>query len=66
MTFDPQRFRVEERRLFGPFYSVRVFDTIAGRRVPLARGGVLLLGHASVQRAVKYGIARYLREHNRS
>lgn len=65
MTFDEQRFRVEERRLFGPFYHVRVFDTLGGRQVPLFRGGRLLLGHSSVQRAVTYGIERYLRDEER-
>lgn len=62
MSFDEQRFRVEERRLFGPFYSVHVVDTVTGRQVPLFRGGSFLLGHSSVQRAVRYGIERYLRE----
>lgn len=62
MSVDEERFRVEERRRFGPFYSVRIFDTVAGREVPLFRGGSLLLGHSSVQRAVKNGIERYLRE----
>ena len=63
MAFDEQRFHVEERKLFGPFYRVRVIDTVAGRQVPLARGGDLLLGHSSVRRAVKYGIELYLRKH---
>ncbi len=57
------RFRVEEQRYFGPFYGVGVFDRVTGRQIPLARGGVLLIGRGSVNRAVKYGIQRYLRQH---
>ncbi len=63
MAFDEQRFHVEERKLFDPFYRVRVIDTVAGRRVDLGRGGGLLLGHSSVRRVVKYGIGLYLRKH---
>jgi hypothetical protein len=63
MTPDDDRFRVEERRYFGPFYGVRVFDRVTGRQIPLAKGGVLLIGRGSVKRAVKYGIQRYLRHH---
>ena len=60
---DRSRFRIEEQRLFGPFYRVRVYDQAAGRRVPLFRGGGMLLGRSSVRRAVKYGVERYLRSH---
>ena len=58
---DQSRFRIEVQHLLGPFYGVRVFDTAAGRRVSLARGGRPLLGQGSVRRAVKYGVERYLR-----
>lgn len=61
MSFDHDRFRVEERHYFGPFYAVRVYDTARGRRVRL-KNGVLLVGKSSVRRAVRYGIERYLRE----
>lgn len=61
-TYDTQRFHVERRHLFGPFYSVTVMDTLEGRQVPLWRGGSFLTGKSSVRRAVKYGIERYLRE----
>jgi hypothetical protein len=64
-TYDAQRFRVEQRRLFGPFYSVKVIDMIEDRPVPLWRGGSFLAGKSSVRRAVKYGIERYLRERSR-
>ena len=60
---DGDRFRVEARHYVGPFYGVRVFDTATGRMIPLARGGVFLIGRGSVNRAVKYGIQRYLRQH---
>lgn len=62
VTPDGDRFRVEARRHFGPFYGVRVFDRVTGRQIPMARGGVLLIGTGSVDRAVKYGIQRYLRQ----
>jgi hypothetical protein len=62
-TSDTDRFRVEARRYFGPFCGVRVFDTVTGRPIPLARGGMLLIGMGSVNRAAKYGIQRYLRHH---
>jgi predicted RecA/RadA family phage recombinase len=55
------RFAVEQRRVFGPFWSVRVVDTLTGRQVPLMRQGAFLLGQGSADRAVKYGIKRYLR-----
>lgn len=61
MGVDPARFDVDEYHVVGPFYGVRVFDRLRNRKVPLARGGILLLGHGSVRRAVRYGVARYLR-----
>jgi DNA-binding response OmpR family regulator len=60
---DQSRFRIEVQALIGPFYGVRVLDTTTGRRVPLARGGRMLLGRSSVRRAVRYGVERYLRSH---
>ena len=59
---DGDRFRVEARHYVGPFYGVRVVDTTTGRPIPLARGGVLLIGMGSVDRAARYGIQRYLRQ----
>jgi hypothetical protein len=58
---DPDRFRVSEQRLFGPFYRVDVYDTVEEREVPLFRGGSMLLGRGSVRRAVHFGVERYLR-----
>lgn len=58
---DPDRFRVSEQRLFGPFYRVDVYDTVEQREVPLARRGSMLLGRGSVRRAVRFGVKRYLR-----
>jgi hypothetical protein len=65
-TGDPTqdgRFSIERRKMFGPFYKVRVVDTRTGREVPLFRNGGLLLGTGSADRAAKLGIDRYLREH---
>lgn len=52
------RFHAEGRRLVGPFYKARVFDTQTSEYLVLFRGGAPLLGRSSVRRAVKYGIER--------
>lgn len=57
---DTSRFRVVPRRIFGPFYSVQIFDTENNIKVSVT-GGAFLTGRASVQRAAKYATARYLR-----
>ena len=62
------RFAAQARRLFGPFYRVRVLDTATGEYVRLAnhnaprrRVSAILTGRSSVRRAVKYGIEHELR-----
>jgi len=59
------RFRGEGRRLLGPFYKARVFDSQTNEYLILFRGGAPLLGRSSVRRAVKYGIERCYREAGR-
>lgn len=56
---DP-RFRVEPEHLFGPFYSLRIFDDETGVEV-FVTGGSFLTGRSSVRRAAKYATQRYLR-----
>jgi hypothetical protein len=57
---DP-RFALEAKRIFGPFWSLTVTDTLTGRVLkPISGGG--LTGWGSVRRQAKYGTQRYLRE----
>ncbi|MBT2501058.1 hypothetical protein [Curtobacterium sp. ISL-83] len=55
---DP-RFDVQARRLFGPFWQVRVTDTVSGGAIPVS-GGAFLTGYGSVRRAAKYSSRLWL------
>lgn len=59
---DP-RFRVSCVRLFGPFYSVRIWDESQGGRSVYCKGGSWLTGRSSVHRAIHYSTLRYLERH---
>ncbi len=66
MTAGPdERFEIQQIKLRGPRYRVRVFDTRLGEEVPLGRGtvgGIIVVGgRGSAARAVRYGTRRYLR-----
>jgi hypothetical protein len=56
---DP-RFSVQPKHLFGPFYSVRVFDRERGGVEVFVTGGGFLTGWSSVRRAARLSTARYL------
>jgi hypothetical protein len=55
---DLTRFRLEPRHLFGPFWTLRIYDTVKGIRV--FQRGAVLTGRSSVRRAAKYATHRYL------
>ncbi len=54
-----ERFDVQPRHLFGPFWQVKVTDTLTGRAVNVSGGG-LLTGYGSVRRAARYSTRLYL------
>jgi hypothetical protein len=55
---DP-RFDIAPRRLFGPFWSLRIVDRTTGRPVHVT-GGAFLTGYGSVRRAAKHSTRLYL------
>jgi hypothetical protein len=55
---DP-RFDVLPKRLFGPFWSLRIVDRTTGDAIPI-NGGSFLTGYGSVRRAAKYSTHLYL------
>ncbi|WP_146243992.1 hypothetical protein [Curtobacterium sp. MCBD17_013] len=58
------RFEVQPRRLFGPFWQLRVVDTVTGAAIPVS-GGAMLTGYGSVRRAAKYSTLYYLNRERR-
>jgi hypothetical protein len=55
---DP-RFDITPKRLFGPFWSLRIVDRTTGRPIRIT-GGTFLTGYGSVRRAAKYSTHLYL------
>ena len=55
---DP-RFDITPKRLFGPFWSLRIVDRTSDDAIPI-RGGAFLTGYGSVRRAAKYSTHLYL------
>ena len=53
------RFDVMPKRLFGPFWSLRIVDRTTGEAIPIS-GGAFLTGYGSVRRAAKYSTHLYL------
>lgn len=62
------RFDVFPKRLFGPFWSLRIVDRTTGEAIPI-NGGAFLTGYGSVRRAAKHSthlhLVRELRRHRR-
>ncbi|WP_066519854.1 hypothetical protein [Curtobacterium ammoniigenes] len=54
-----ERFDVQPRHLFGPFWRLKVTDTLMGRDVNVSGGGPLT-GYGSVRRAARYSTRLYL------
>lgn len=55
---DP-RFDVLPKRLFGPFWSLRIVDRTTGEAIHIDSGS-FLTGYGSVRRAAKYSTHLYL------
>ena len=55
---DP-RFDIMPKRLFGPFWSLRIVDRTTGVAIPI-NGGAFLTGYGSVRRAAKHSTHLYL------
>jgi hypothetical protein len=55
---DLTRFKLEPRHLFGPFWTLRTYDTV--KRVRVFRSGAVLTGRSPVRRSAKYATRRYL------
>jgi hypothetical protein len=52
-------FDVMPKRLFGPFWSLRILDRTTGEVIPIT-GGAFLTGYGSVHRAAKHSTHLYL------
>jgi hypothetical protein len=55
---DP-RFDIAPKRLFGPFWSLRIVDRTTGRPIWIT-GGTFLTGYGSVRRAAEHSTHLYL------
>jgi hypothetical protein len=55
---DLVRFEVEPRHLFGPFWTLRIYDRV--REVEVFQSAAVLTGRSSVRRSAKYATKRYL------